>query len=130
VAGLGTRPSVATQTGSARVGQEWGVVGLAYRFRAEERLRPFVALSAGVLHTSVDGRSDSSVNQGRSAAQWSFLVDAGLGVSLRLRDRFYLAWAAHAQMAEPYLAVRFVDAVVATSGRPNLLATLTVGAWL
>ena len=130
VAGLGTRPSVATQTGSARVAQEWGVVGLAYRFRAEERLRPFVALSAGVLHTSVDGRADSSVNQGRSAAQWSFLVDVGLGASLRLRDRFYLAWAAHVQMAEPYLAVRFVDAVVATSGRPNLLATLTIGAWL
>ena len=130
VAGLGTRSSVANQIGSARVTQEWGMLGLAFRFRAEERLRPFLAVSAGVLHTSVDGRADSSANRGRSVTQWSFLVDAGLGLSLQLRDRFYLALAGHAQMAEPYPAVRFVDEVVATSGRPNLLSTLTVGAWL
>ena len=37
---------------------------------------------------------------------------------------------AHAQLAEPYPAVRFVGAVVATSARPNLLLTLTIGAWL
>ena len=52
------------------------------------------------------------------------------GAQLRLPDRFYLSLAAHAQLAEPYLAVRFVDTVVATSARPNLLLTLTIGAWL
>jgi hypothetical protein len=130
LAGLGTRPSVANEAGSGRVSQEWGVCGLAYRFRVEERVRPFLGLSLGALHTSVDGRSDSSANQGRSAAQWSFLIDTSLGASFDLRDRFYLTLAVHAQWAAPYLAVRFVDTVVATSGRPNLLATLTVGAWL
>ena len=39
-------------------------------------------------------------------------------------------WRRTLQVAEPYLAVRFVDTVVATSARPNLLLTLTVGAWL
>jgi hypothetical protein len=47
-----------------------------------------------------------------------------------LPDRFTLSLALHAQLAEPYLAVRFVDTQVATSARPNLLLTLTVGAWL
>jgi hypothetical protein len=129
LAGLGTRPTVENRAGSAQVAQEWGVLGVTYRLRVEERLRPFVALAAGVLHTSVEGRADSP-NQGRYADHWSFLVDASLGASLRLRDRFYATTALHAQFAEPYLAVRFVDSVVATSGRPNLLLTFTIGAWL
>jgi hypothetical protein len=129
LAGLGTRPTVQTGTSSAQVAQEYGVLGAYYRFPAGQRLRPFVALSAGVLHTSVEGRADSP-NQGRYADQVSFLLDGGLGATLRLRDRFYLAVAAHAQMAEPYVAIRFVDEVVATSARPNLLLTLTIGAWL
>ncbi len=129
LAGLGTRPTVQTGTSSAQVAQEYGVLGACYRFPAGQWLRPFVALSAGVLHTSVEGRADSP-NQGRYADQLSFLLDGGLGATLRMRDRFYLAVAAHAQMAEPYVAIRFVDDVVATSARPNLLLTLTIGAWL
>jgi hypothetical protein len=129
VAGLGTRPTVETTVGSAQVAQQYGLLGGCYRLRAGQQLQPFFALSAGVLHTSVEGRTDLP-NQGRYADQWSFLLDGGLGAALHLRDRFYLAVTAHAQMAEPYLAIRFVDAVVATSGRPNLLLTLTIGAWL
>jgi hypothetical protein len=131
LAGLGTRPTVATSTGSAQVDQAYGLVGGCYRFRAGERLRPFVGLAAGVLHTSVEGQADSpNQGQGRSAGQWSFLLDGSFGAWLQLRDRFFVSLAAHAQVAEPYLAIRFADAVVATSARPNLLLTLTVGAWL
>jgi hypothetical protein len=129
LAGLGTRPTVETREGSAQVAQAFALVGGTLRFRPDQRVRPFAALSAGVLRTSVDGRADAP-NQGRSVNQWSFLVDAGAGAQARLPDRFYLALAFHAQLAEPYLAVRFVDTVVATSGRPNLLATLAIGAWL
>ncbi len=129
LAGLGTRPTVQTGTDSAQIAQEYGVLGACYRMKGGRWLRPFVALSGGVLHTSVEGRADSP-NQGQNADQWSFLLDGGLGAALRLRDRFYLVATAHAQMAEPYVAIRFVDTVVATSARPNLLVTLTLGAWL
>jgi hypothetical protein len=129
LAGLGTRPKVETRLGSAEVAQAYGAVGACYRLRAGRRLQPFLSLSAGALHTSVEGRANSP-NQGQAAQQWSFLLDGGLGSWLKLRDRFYLALAAHVQMAEPYLGVRFIDTVVATSGRPNVLLTLTVGAWL
>jgi predicted metal-dependent hydrolase len=88
-----------------------------------------LALAAGVMHTSVEGQPGSGAEP-RSVDQWSFLMDGSLGAGLRLYRRYYLTMAAHVQMAEPYVAIHFVDAVVATSGRPNLLLTLTVGAWL
>jgi hypothetical protein len=129
LAGLGTRPTVETLAGSAQIAQAFALIGGSLRFRSGERVRPFAVLSAGVLRTSVDGRADPP-NQGRSVGQWSFLADAGGGAQVRMPDRFYLAVALHAQLAEPYLAVRFVDSVVATSARPNLLASLAIGAWL
>jgi hypothetical protein len=129
LAGLGTRPTVETEAGSAQVAQAYGLLGGSVRFRADTRLRPFAALSAGALRTSIEGRADAP-NQGHPVEQWSFLVDVGAGSQLRLPDRFYLTLAAHAQLAEPYVAVRFVETVVATSARPNLLLTFTIGAWL
>jgi hypothetical protein len=129
LAGLGTRPTVDSQAGSAQVAHAYGLLGASFSFHAGEEWRPFVTFSGGVLHMSVEGRADAP-NQGHSVDQSSFLVDAGLGTQLRLPDRFYLSLAAHAQLAEPYLAVRFVEKVVATSARPNLLLSLTVGAWL
>jgi hypothetical protein len=129
LAGLGSRATVDGRVGSAQVAQAYGLVGGGVRFRAGARVRPFAALSAGALHTSVEGRADAP-NYGRAVAQWSLLVDAAAGATLRLPDRFYLSGAAHAQLAEPYPGVRFLDEVVATSARPNLLLTLTIGAWL
>jgi len=128
-AGLGTRPTVAGPAGSAQVAQAYGLLGGSLRFRAGARLVPIAALSAGVLHTSVEGRADAP-NQGHGVDQWSFLVDVGAGAVLRLPDRFTVSLALHAQIGEPYPAVRFLDTEVATSARPNLLLTLTVGAWL
>jgi hypothetical protein len=129
LAGLGTRPNVSTDAGHAEVAQGHGLLGVAFRLRKDERLRPFVSVAAGVLHTAVEGRPESP-NRGRSADQWSFLAEAGVGASLKLRNRFQVSLAACAQLAEPYVAVRFVDTDVVTSGRPNLLLALSVGAWL
>jgi hypothetical protein len=129
-AGLGTRASVQNPVGKARVAQQFVALGASYRFRAGKRLRPFLSLASGILHTSADGEPGSVEYQGLHPEQWSFLVDAGLGLGLRLPDRFSLSLAVHAQMAEPYPAIRFADSAVATAHRPNLLFTLTVGAWL
>ncbi len=129
LAGLGTRPTIRSGADSAQVEQEYGLLGASYRFLAGHRLRPLLALSAGALHTAVDGRAGSA-NLGNHVARWSFLLDAGLGLWLSLRDRLFLAATAHVQIAEPYPAIRFVEVVVATSARPNLLLTLTMGACL
>jgi hypothetical protein len=129
LAGLGSSPKVASMAGSARVAQHYGVVGGGYRFRADHGLRPFIALSAGVLRSSVEGQANTP-NQGHAVRQWSLLLDGSLGAGLRLSARYYAALAAHVQVAAPYVAIHFMDEVVATSGRPNLLLTLTLGAWL
>ncbi len=129
LAGLGSRPTVATTMGTARVAQQYGVLGGCYRFRSDQRLRPFLSLSAGALRTAVEGQADLP-KQGHFVDQWSFLLDGSLGMGLPLGGRYYLTLAAHVHVAEPYVVIHFVDAVVATSGRPNLLLTLTLGAWL
>ena len=129
LAGLGNSPTVASTAGSARVTQQYLVLGGCYRSRADTWLRPFMALSSGVLRTSVEGQANAP-KQGHAEGRWSFLLDGSLGAEMRLGGRYYAALAAHVQVAAPYVAIHFGDEVVATSGRPNLLMTLTVGAWL
>ncbi len=128
VAGLGNRPTVATEAGHARVAQQIGMLGVGYRFGPARWLWPFVVISSGALRTAVEG-SATAPAQGHTAEQWSVLVDGSLGAGLRLSERFYGTVAAHAQLAEPYVAIHFADEVVATSGRPNLAVTMTFGGW-
>jgi hypothetical protein len=129
LAGAGSRPTVATTDGSARVAQQFVVFGGSYRLRPDRWLWPLLTLAAGALHTSVAGQSGVTA-EGHTVDQWSFLLDAGLGAGLRLHGRYYLTLAAHVHLAEPYVAIHLLDDASATTGRPNLLLTLTVGAWL
>jgi len=129
LAGAGSKPTVTTADSEARVAQQFGLVGACVRHRAERRWWPFFSLAAGVLHTSLEGRTGTDT-LGQTVDQWSFLMDAGLGAGARLSRRTFLTLAAHAQLAAPYVAVHLLDTVAATSGRPNLLGVLTLGAWL
>lgn len=128
-AGLGTRPAVRSTAGSAEVSRDSALLGVSRRFRADTRVRPLVSFGAGALRTTADG-SAVAPNQGRLVTRWSLLLDAALGAELRLDDHFFVVGAAHVQLAEPYLAVRLVDKDAATLGRPDLLLSLAVGAWL
>jgi hypothetical protein len=128
-AGLGSRSTVATTAAKARVAQQYAVLGGCYRLRSVERLWPFFGLAAGALRTSVEGQAGWGTG-GHTVERWSGLIDVSLGAGLRLHGRSYLTLAAHVHVAEPYVAIYLVDRVGATSGRPNLLLTLTVGAWL
>ena len=129
LAGFGSRPEVSTAAGSARIAQQYALLGVCTCAPSARRLRPTVALSAGALHTSADGQAAAPA-QGHSVERWSFLLQASLGARLSLFDRYELALAAQAQVAEPYVAVYVVDTVAATVGRPDLLLTATVGGWL
>jgi hypothetical protein len=128
VAGLGSRPTVATAAGNVRVDQQFGLLGGSCRLRAGKRLWPFVELAAGVLRSSLSGEAGPGV-RGHTVSGWSFLVDGGLGAGLRLLGPSYITLAAHVQLADPYVAVHSLDGVAATTGHPNLMLTLTVGAW-
>jgi hypothetical protein len=129
VAGLGNRPTVEAGVGSAQVAQEFATLGARYRVVSSKRLMPFFALSAGAIHTSVEGRANLPL-QGRHVSQWSLLLDGEIGADWALQERFYLSLSLHAQVAEPYPVIRFDGAAVAVYGRPSILLALTIGAWL
>jgi hypothetical protein len=56
-------------------------------------------------------------------------VEASLGAALQLSQQYTVLLAGHAQLARPYVAIRFGEQEIASLGRPNLLLTLTFGVW-
>jgi hypothetical protein len=128
LAGLGTRPSVATNAGNAQVAMQYALLGACYRVDSEARVRPLAALSFGALRTAVAGQAELP-REGHSVDQWSFLVDASLGAAFWLSQRYAVVLAGHAQLAQPYVAIHFGDQKVASVGRPNLLISLSFGVW-
>ena len=129
LAGFGSGATVTTSVGQADVAQQYAVLAACFRFRSQKRLSPFVALGAGALRTAIEGRSGLGT-EGHDVNKWSFLLEGSLGIGLRLHPRYYVTLAAHVHLAEPYVAIHIADTVGATTGRPNLLLTLTLGAWL
>lgn len=127
-AGLGTRPKITTHGGSAQIAQQYALAGLCACAPAARRLRPTLAVSAGVLHTSAEGRAEPP-SQGHTTAQWSLLLQATVGVRLAFLERYELSLAAHAQLAQPYVAVYAGDAAPTTLGRPSFALTLALGGW-
>jgi hypothetical protein len=131
-AGLGTRARVQAQSGWADLAEQFGLIEAGVRLRPRRRLQPFFSLGAGAQHTSAEGRAWPSLPyyRGQTAGRWAFLADAGAGLRLSLVHHFEIALEVHAQLAQPYPAVRFLGAQAATSGRPDLLPSLTLIAWL
>jgi len=129
LAGLGTQPSIKTDMYSASVAQSYALVGGRLRFRADQTVRPLVGLAVGLMRTSLEGHA-SSPGESRVVGQRSLLVETNAGAELALGRRYYLVGTLHAQVAAPYVAIHFGDTVVASTGRPTLIASLAFGAAL
>lgn len=126
-AGFGTQPRVGAAEGSVDVAQQFGLFGFCTCGASATRIRPVASLSVGALHTSLEGHA-SAPNVGHQQDSWAFVFDASMGARLRWSNRFYSTLATHVQLAQPHAAIHVVDAVVATTGWPNLLLELTLGA--
>ena len=129
LAGLGSRPVLTAPAGTARVAQQFAVLGISSGAPSTRRIRPYAALAAGVLRTAIDGEAAPPA-QAHSVNRWSVLLDGSVGARASGPSQTFLTLAAHVQVATPYVAVHIADTVAATTGRLNLLLTLTVGAWL
>lgn len=127
LSGFGTQPSVETEAGGVHVAQAYGLLGLRWLSSSESRLAALLALGAGALHTTLDGWAESP-NRAHRLSQWALVVEGRFGTRLSLSQHYSLSLAGHVQFASPHVAVHFVDTQVATLGRPNLLASLSVGA--
>jgi hypothetical protein len=129
LSGLGTEPELRVSAGTVRVALDQGSLGICYCPISRQALAPYVALAAGVMRTSLYGEANSPA-RGHSVEHWSLLLDAGLGARLRLPGRFYSTLTGHVHLLMPHVAIHVVDQQVASTGRPNLAANLTLGAWL
>jgi hypothetical protein len=129
LAGFGSRPQVTGAAGSVRVAQEYAVLGVCYCQSTPPGLRPFAALAAGVMRTALSGEATPPA-KGHSVELLSFVLESSLGVRWRSSGPFFLALASQLQLAQPYVSIHFADTVVGSTGRPNLLFSLTAGAWL
>lgn len=127
--GFGTRPELRATAGTVRVAQGYGALGLCYCPASRAPLTPYLSLAAGVSRTSLEGLADFPA-RGHAVDHWSLLLDAGLGARLRLVGRYYSTLTGHLQLAQPHVAIHAVDQEVGSTGRPNLVANLLIGAWL
>jgi hypothetical protein len=125
IMGLGSRPRIETDYGSATVSQSIGIVEAGAIWRRAKRIRPGIFLGAGVLHVGVVGAGHSPY-EGREPDRWSFAFAGGVGVAFALHSQLALTTELAALMATPHPTVRFAGTQVATIGFPSLLLTLAL----
>jgi hypothetical protein len=123
--GLGTRPRVETNIGSASISQNLLLLEAAAWLRPRRLIRPMFSLGLGAERIAVEGTA-STPYQGERNARWFATADAGAGVSLRLQAHWEVQLEVHAMFAAPRPAIRFFDVEVARAGQPTLLAILTL----
>jgi hypothetical protein len=137
VAGLGTRARV-DETGGTRsspqqltasVAQDFGLMEVAVKLRPGRTMRPFISLGAGALHVVADGQAPYPY-LGNSRSLWSLVADAGVGARVALPSRFEVALEVHAQLAQRFPVLEFVGDPAARGGRPTVIGSLTLVAWL
>jgi hypothetical protein len=128
-AGLGTRAEVDSPSGPTELTQQLALLEIGARFRATRRVQPFVSLGGGALRVVAEGRTLGPY-QGLRAQQWALAGDLGVGLRLPIRGRFELALEAHALVTRPSPVIRFLDLDLARTGRPIVIGTATLIAWM
>jgi len=129
IAGLGTRPRIESQSATANVAQAFGLAEVAIKLRARQIVRPFFSLGAGVLRVTTEAQPMAPA-RAINGGLWTPIADAGVGLRIGLRGHFELAAEFHAQVASNYPAIQFFGDTVARGGRPTMIGSLTLVAWL
>lgn len=128
-AGLGTRPQVQSDLGTARFAQSFFILDVTYGLQASSRLRPYAALGGGAYYSEVFGSSASALPSKNSSA-WAMALEIGAGSSYRLSQSLELIAELDALLLSPYAVVRFADQERAKTGRPAVLFSTSVRGWL
>jgi hypothetical protein len=129
VAGLGSRPTVATSIGSASVSQAFGLVEAGLALRPGRRLQPLLTVGGGALRVDEVGQGVPPL-QGVEGGRFAGIIDGGIGLGARLAPNLALVAEAHGFVAFPHPTIRFVDITAATIGRPALVEVLSLVVWL
>jgi hypothetical protein len=129
LAGLGTEAHVGTPAGAADVSQHLALLEIGARFRLDRRLQPFLSAGGGVMLVTADGRT-AWPYEARSSSRLVAALDGGAGIRIPIGGRFELGTELHLLAARPYPVIRFVDVEVARAGRPTLIGSVTLVAWM
>lgn len=129
LAGLGTRTQFTHQFTAVDVAQQFGLVEGAFRWRKNKTWQPFLSAGAGALHVTAAGQQSRPPIEAITRERWSLLADVGGGLHVSFQ-RFELALEGHAQAAQPYPVIRFLNEEVAREGRPTLIGSLTFLVWM
>lgn len=128
-AGMGSRPSVQTDFGSATV-QQGVLLGEATAVLWHSPwLRPLVTLGAGLYYVGVTGTGIPPY-EGLSGHGIALALEGGAGLATSLTRTADLTLEAQVVLAQPAIAVRFVGDDAARMGQPALLFTLTLADWI
>jgi hypothetical protein len=128
-AGMGSSPAVQTDRGRASIEQGLFLVDATAVLGQSRWIRPLVTLGAGVYYVGVSGTGNPPY-QGLSGNALALAMDAGIGVSTSVTQSVDLTLEAHVVVAEPGMAVRFIDEDIARVGQPTILVTLTLADWI
>jgi hypothetical protein len=121
-AGLGSRSSITSPSGSASFSQDLLLLEGVFSPARPGEFGPRASLGVGTFHVDVEGTGSGSV-QGLGSSRWAAAVDAGLGFCYRRAASMGFAVEGHAVFASPYPVVRLLDEAQATTGRPALFAS-------
>jgi hypothetical protein len=125
LSGLGTRPRVQAESGSATVSQELVLLELLSELAPDARFRPHLSLGAGAYHIAVAGNATSPY-AGLRGDRFVFAADAGVGLALSIASSFALSVEGHGLLVTPYPVIRFLGVETARVGNPLAAATLTL----
>jgi hypothetical protein len=125
VAGLGPALNLEGKYGSATVHRQLASLGLTWSFLRRARFQSFAALSAGVVHLAGEGTTNDPARAvARSGDAWSALGAAGIGATIRLSDRLWLAGELDGIATLPPLVVRIADTDTKPFSRPGVVANV------
>lgn len=125
LAGLGSRPVVHSEYGTATISQSMALVEFAVVPQLDHRIVPLLSIGAGVLNVAVTG-SGVAPWEGVASRQWSTTFDGGAGIAVAIGSHTSLATELHALLASPHPVVRFADTRAATIGEPSLMFSITL----
>jgi hypothetical protein len=128
-AGLGSSPSVQTDRGAAAVQQTIVLADGTLVLGQSRWLRPLLVFGAGVYYAGVAGTGVPPY-EGVSGGGTAFALDGGIGLSTSLTTSLDLSLDARVVVAQPGIAVRFIDEDAARLGQPAVLMTLTLADWI
>jgi len=125
VSGLGPALTLDGKYGTATVHRQLASLGLAWTFLRRTRMQSFAALSGGVVHLVGQGSTaDPTRAVARSGDAWSALAAAGVGVTVRLDGRLWLAGELDGIATLPPLIIRIADTDTKPFSRPGVLANV------